>query len=338
VSPADPEVGPRELLILRSAGLVPAGGYATAVGVVRDDVFWARWGRRALLALGAGQFLAGLVFFFAYNWNDLPDLAKFAVVETGLVIAAGGALLIGLDRAVGQTLLIAASVMTGLLLAVMGQTYQTGADAFELFVAWAVLILPWTFVSRSAVHWLLWLVVAEIALALYGGQVLLVVHYVSEGEVWVLVGATLALALAGREVAVRHGFAWLSRHWTRLVPLFAAAAVLFIPAAAHVVDAEEFGSPALCLAAFLLMIVGAVCVYWRLRPDFAALVIAIAFANAFFICVGYRLIDEAIGFDFDDTVPALASFGAMIAWGIAGTGGTAVAMRRLRRALQGAPA
>ena len=96
---------------------------------------------RALLALGVGQFLAGVVFFFAYNWNDLSDIAKFAVIETALAIALGGALLIGLDRVFGQMLLIAASVLTGVLLAVIGQVYQTGADVFELFAAWAVLIL-----------------------------------------------------------------------------------------------------------------------------------------------------------------------------------------------------
>ena len=67
-----------------------------------------------------------------------------------MAAAAGGALLAGLDRAFGQVLLIAGSVLTGVLLAVIGQAYQTGADVFELFVAWAVLILPWVFVSRSA--------------------------------------------------------------------------------------------------------------------------------------------------------------------------------------------
>jgi uncharacterized membrane protein len=335
---ADSVLGPRAVSILRSAGLVSARGYVAAVQAVLDEAFWARWARRALLALGAGQFLAGVVFFFAYNWNDLSDLVKFAVVEAGLVIAAGGALLIGLDRAFGQVLLIAASVLTGVLLAVIGQVYQTGADVFELFVAWAVLILPWTLASRSAVHWALWLVVAEIALALYGGQVLTVVSGVSLGDVWVLAGATVALALAAREVAVQHGFVWLGAHWTRLVLVFAAAAILFIPAASHTVDAEDLGSPALCLAAFLAMILGAGWVYWRARPDFAALVIVIAFADAFFICVGYRLIDEVIGFDVDDVAPALASLGAMIIWAIAGTGSAGMAMRRLRGTLQGAPA
>ncbi|WP_119301280.1 DUF2157 domain-containing protein [Dongia deserti] len=338
MSPADPELGLRELQILRSAGLVSARGYAAAVSVVRDEAFWARWGRHALLTLGAGQFLAGVVCFFAYNWDDLSDLAKFAVIETALVIAAGGALLIGLDRAFGRVLLVAASVLTGVLLAVIGQVYQTGADVFELFVAWAVLILPWVFVSRSAVHWMLWLVVAEVALALYASQVLVVVSDVTSGEMWVLVGATIALALAGREFAVQYGLSWLSAHWTRLVLLFAATVILFIPAAAHAVDAGRFGSPALCLAAFLLMIIAAAALYWHLWRDFAALVIVIAVADAFFICIGFRLIDEAIGFDFDDAAPALASLGAMIVWAIAGTGSAALAMRRLRGTLQGAPA
>jgi uncharacterized membrane protein len=288
--------------------------------------------------LGAGQFLAGVVFFFAYNWNDLSDLTKFAVVEAALVIAAAGALLIGIDRAFGQVLLVAASVLTGVLLAVIGQIYQTGADLFELFAAWAVLILPWVLVSRNAAHWLLWLCVAETGLALFGGQVLMVVTSVDQGDVWVLVGATLALALVGRELAVQRGLAWLSAHWTRLVLLLAVVAVLFVPAAAHAVDVEEFGSPAVCRIAFQANNAGASWVYWGIWPDFGALVLVIAFADAFFICVGYRLIDEAIGFDFEDAAPALTSFGAMIAWGIAGTGTAALAMRRLRGRLQGAAA
>lgn len=335
---ADPDLGPRDLQVLRSAGLVSARGYAAAVGAVRDETFWARWGSRALLALGAGQFLAGVVFFFAYNWNDLSDIAKFTTVEAALLIAVAGALLVGLDRVFGQTLLIAASVLTGVLLAVIGQVYQTGADAFELFAVWALFILPWVIVSRSAVHWLLWLVVAETALALYGGQVLMVVSGVNLGEVWVLVGVTVALALVGRELAVRYGLAWLSAHWTRLVLLFASLVALFIPAAAHVVDIDEFGSAPLCLAAFLVVMAGAGAAYWRFSPDFAALVIVIGFADAFFICIGFRLIDEAIGFDFDDAVPALAGFGSMIIWAIGGTGTAALAMRRLRAGLRGAPA
>jgi uncharacterized membrane protein len=338
VTVSDPELGAGELRRLRAAGLISARGYVAANDAVRDEASWARWGRHALLALGAGQFLAGIVFFFAYNWNDLTDIGKFATVETALVIAAGGALLVGIDRAFGQVLSIAASVLTGVLLAVIGQVYQTGADAFELFVAWAVLILPWAVVSRSAVHWLLWLIVADVALALYGEQVLTVVHAVTHGDVWVLVGATVVVALALREIAVRKGYDWLVPHWTRLVLLSAALAILFVPAASHALDIEDVGSASLCLAAFILVLLGGSWTYWRVMPDFAALVIIIGFADAFFICLGYRGIDETIGFDFDDLAPALTSFGAMIIWAIAGTGSAALAMRRLRAGLREAQA
>jgi uncharacterized membrane protein len=337
VSPAGSEVGPSELQALRSAGLVSARGYAAAVDAVRDEAFWARWGMRALLALGVGQFLAGVVFFFAYNWNDLSDIAKFAVVETALAIAVGGALLIGLDRVFGQMLLIAASVLTGVLLAVIGQMYQTGADAFELFLAWAALILPWTIISRHAAHWLLWLVVAETALVLYCEQVLVPINELPSELVWVLVGATIAMALAGRELAVHRGVAWLSGHWTRLVLLFAGLVALFAPAAGQMIDVDTFKVGSLCVGAFVLAAGAASAMYWRARTDFAALVIVIGFVDVFVVCVGYRVIDEAIGFDFDDVAPALTSFGAMIAWAIAATGSAAVIMRRLRGNLQAVP-
>ena len=41
-----------------------------------------------------------------------------------------------------------AAVAVGALLAVFGQTYQTGADPFELFLTWALLIVPWTLAAR----------------------------------------------------------------------------------------------------------------------------------------------------------------------------------------------
>jgi uncharacterized membrane protein len=289
------------------------------------------------LALGVGQLLAGVVFFFAYNWNDLSDIAKFAVIEVALAVAVGGALLAGLDRAFGQMLLIAASVLTGVLLAVIGQVYQTGADVFELFAVWAVFILPWTIISRHPVHWLLWLVVAEVAFVLYAEQVLVPIEDMPEELIWVMAGATIALALAAREWAVQRGMAWLAAHWTRLVLLFAAIAALFAPAAAQMFDVDNLKAGAVCVAAFLLAALVASTMYWRRWPDFPALIIVIGFIDAFVVCVGYRVIDEGIGFDLNDVGPALSSLSAMIVWAIAATGSAALVMRRLRGSLQEAP-
>ena len=338
MTPPETEIELGDLQALRSSGLIAARRYPTAVDAIRDEALWARWGLRALLVLGAGQFLTGVVFFFAYNWNDLSDVAKFAVVEGALAIAALGALAVGLDRIFGQMLLIAASLLTGVLLAVIGQTYQTGADVFELFLAWAVLILPWTAISRSAVQWLLWLVVAEVALWLYCEQVPMVVGGMTWDELSVLSGATVALALVARELAVRIGWLWLGAHWTRLVLLFAATLIFFVAAANYVLDIDPLKVPVQCVSAFVAASIASVFVYWRKLPDFAALVIAIAFADALFICVGIRLIDESIGFSFSDADTGLTSLGAMILWAIAGTGGSAMAMRRLRGELRKAGA
>ena len=90
----------------------------------------------------------------------------------------------------------------------------------------------------------------------------------------------------------------------------------------------------MCVAAFLLSVLAAFALYWGLWRDFPALVIVIGFVDAFVVCVGYRVIDEGIGFDLNDVGPALSSLGAMIAWAIAATGSAALAMRRLRGSLQ----
>mgnify|MGYP001054986482 CR=1 FL=1 len=332
------EIGLGDLQALRGAGLIAAQRYPTAVNAIRDEAFWVRWGLRALLALGAGQFLAGVVFFFAYNWNDLSDIAKFAIVEGALAIAALGALVVGLDRMFGQVLLSAASLLTGVLLATIGQVYQTGADVFELFLAWAALILPWTLISRSAVQWLLWLVVAEVALWLYCEQVPMVVGGMTEDELSVLSGATIVLALIAREIAVRLGCLWLGAHWTRLVLLFAAILILFMAAAGSVLDIYTAEAPALCIGVFAAVSVAGAFVYWRKLPDFAALVIIIAFVDALFICIGFRLIEESIGFSWSQAGTGLGSLGAMILWAIASTGGSAMAMRWLRSDLRAAGA
>nr|HMN80257.1 DUF2157 domain-containing protein [Burkholderiaceae bacterium] len=79
---------------------------------------------------------------------------------------AGGWYL-GLTRTAGRALLTLAIVLIGPLLALFGQTYQTGADTFELFRGWALLALPWTLASCFAPAWLVWLGIVEIGLLAY---------------------------------------------------------------------------------------------------------------------------------------------------------------------------
>ena len=84
VFPFRPLQGSALVHALLRAGLIAPERYLEALRTVRDDRFWRHWGRRVLLALAVGQILAGIVFFFAFNWADLPPFAKLGVIQAGL--------------------------------------------------------------------------------------------------------------------------------------------------------------------------------------------------------------------------------------------------------------
>ena len=327
----------RDVNALRSHGLIPAARYFAAASAVRDERAWARWAGRAILAIGAGHLLAGIVSFFAYNWHELQAPYKFAIVESALVIALAAAWYAGIERAVGQALLIAASILVGVLLAVIGQVYNTDADAFTLFVAWAVLILPWTLASRSAAHWTVWLVVLYLALSFYGEQVLIPEGRVTELALEVGLGVLAALVLALREAVVRKGLSWLAAGWTRIGLLIAALGLLFWPAVGYLLDwlYGEQGGVFAVLAFIVALALGAVA-YRRWLPDFAATTTVIGFALLFVIAVGYRVIDEAVGFDGDEAL-LVASAGLLVLWSVAAMGLAAKLLQLLRRNMEPQP-
>ncbi len=126
---------------------------------------WAGLLDRALLAIGAGLCVAAVIYFFAGNWADLPDAAKLGAAMAAVAGAAGWALYAP-ERRSGRVALTAAAGLTGALLAVYGQIYQTGADAWTLFAAWSALLVPWVLASRDEPLITLWLVVGTLALAL----------------------------------------------------------------------------------------------------------------------------------------------------------------------------
>jgi len=320
-----------DLYRLRSAGLVDAASFPDAVSRVRDDAFWTVWAHRALLAIGVAHVLAGIVFFFAYNWADLPPMAKFAIVEVALVLTASGALIAGIGTLPGQALLVAASVLVGVLLAVVGQAYQTGADAFELFVAWTLLVLPWTLFSRSAAQWFTWLAVAYVAAWTYCVQVLIPMKWLDDGNMMLLVGALPAVALILREAAVRLGFEWMAAIWTRYLLLFAAMGHFFVAASAYVLKFHGH-DPAWSLAVFGVALAVGLWFYRLVRPDFPAFSLLVAYGGFFLMVAGGRVIFE--GFDRE----VVAGFALMTLWCVGIAGGMGKLLLALRAGNRGSGA
>ena len=135
-------------------------------GYLPDAAAWRRFGNLALLAAGSLLVLAGIVFFFAFNWAALHRFAKMALVALPLALSAALAARLMPQRA-GQAWLGAAVVLTGVLLAVIGQIYQTGADSELLFAGWAALTLPWVAAGCAPWLWLFWLLIVNVALGLF---------------------------------------------------------------------------------------------------------------------------------------------------------------------------
>jgi len=146
---------------------------ATHLEVYPSKRTWLMFFDKALLIIGAVALVLSLVFFIAYNWQNIGKMGKFALAEGALVITI--ALYVALSfrqlrqrfQLIRQLLLLIASIITGSLLALFGQVYQTGADTWQLFFGWALLITPWVLIARFPTLWLLWLGLINACLLLY---------------------------------------------------------------------------------------------------------------------------------------------------------------------------
>lgn len=121
---------------------------------------WVNFAMTALMAVGTGLVLSGIIFFFAYNWADLHHLTKLGIIATAIAALAIGACFCRKNRLAQQMLLLGASVMVGVLMAVYGQSYQMQADSG--FLVWALFILLWAIVADFDPLWLVFAIVLQV--------------------------------------------------------------------------------------------------------------------------------------------------------------------------------
>jgi uncharacterized membrane protein len=218
-----------------------------------------------LLFTGAALSVSGVIFFFAYNWANLGKFSKLGLLELSIIAAILGARKLG-DCIGGQVLLIISVVLVGPLLAVYGQTYQTGADSYELFLGWLVLTLPWVVLARVPSLWMLSLTLLNTAFLLYWAQVM-----TGRFEFGKSVLDFLALILINAtpwalwEFLRQRGVSWLSPRWpARLMAVASNTSIVvcltvMIVGEAH--DTARYG----ILAAFIgVGIIGGSVIYYRM--------------------------------------------------------------------------
>lgn len=214
----------QQLISLIQQGAIPPQRIRDALavtGVLPDAASWRRFIDRLLLWLGCLALCAAVVFFIAYNWQAMGRFSKFALVEVPIVLAIIGYWRIGSDTMAGKLALLLASILVGVLLALYGQTYQTGADSWQLFFTWSCLLLPWLLIGRFAALWILWVSLINLSIILYYQSITGVFWLAADSAAHMLWPLFIfnSLALAVWEFLATR-WQWLAQRWTvRLLAL-----------------------------------------------------------------------------------------------------------------------
>lgn len=224
---------------------------------------WRNFLSRLLLWIGIVLVASSAIFFFAYNWQSLHRFGKFGLAEIILAAAVIAAWQFGIERPAGKAALLGAGLMTGALLALLGQTYQTGADTFELFAFWAILILPWVIAARFVPLWLMWIGLLNLSVSMYfqaRAWGMLRVLFGESGMMWGLFGLNI-VALAVWELGLVREISWLNRWGARVLATLAGGFATIIGILA-VMNSPQMGAWAI-LAYFAWML--AMYANYRLR-------------------------------------------------------------------------
>lgn len=205
---------PRSQLIdLIEQGAIPTdkiGDALNAAKIAPDGKAWRAFIEHLLLWLGGLALAFALMFFIAYNWDAIGRFAKFGMVEACMVLAIAGYCWFDDHSAAGRISLFAATICLGVVLALYGQTYQTGADPWQLFCNWALLMLPWAIIGRFAALWIVWIALLNVSIVLY--------YQTFEGMFWLMLipetGILWLTFLFNTLVLTAWEFLTKTRHWS----------------------------------------------------------------------------------------------------------------------------
>ncbi len=153
---------------------------------------WQKFLQLLFLGLGVSFMAAGVIFFFAYNWADLHKFIKLSLIGSLLFSCSLLAIFSKLNTLLKKALLTSAAILVGVLLAVFGQVYQTGANAYDLFLNWTLFVALWAIIANFAPLWTLLITLLNITVILYSEQI---AHHWSEVFFYTILFAMNAVIL-----------------------------------------------------------------------------------------------------------------------------------------------
>jgi predicted Zn finger-like uncharacterized protein len=261
-------------------------------GALPGPAEWRRFLDALALWLGAICLAAAVIFFFAYNWQELGRFTRFGLVEGLLAAAVLAAWRLGVERTAGKAALLVATLLVGALLALVDQTYQTGADPWELFATWAAFALPWVAIARFAPLWLLLLALVNLAVGFYYHAFAGLFGLLFGTEtLWWLLTAVNTAALAAWEAAAGRGTAWLAQRWAPRLVATASLGYATLLAAWAIVDHDS--SEVAALIGYPLLLAGAYAVYrHRIRDLYVLALGVLSLIVVVAVFLGNHLLDH----------------------------------------------
>lgn len=234
--------------------------------VTPDGQSWRIFIDYLLLWLGALALAFAAMFFIAYNWNDLGRYAKFGMMEGLIVLTVLAYWKLDKDKVPAKVSLLMASIFLGVLLALYGQTYQTGADPWQLFFNWALLMLPWAIIGRFPAIWILWIGLINLSITLYfmAFRNMFWMMFDSEVEMlwWVFIFNTVVLVVWE---LLENKWVWLAQRWaTRLLAVVNGTAITWLVLYA-IFDSRQGGAVSTMI--WMVWLAGLYFVYRMKKPD-----------------------------------------------------------------------
>ncbi len=187
-------------------------------------------------------------------------------------------------------------------MAVFGQIYQTGADAYQLFVGWSLLISGWVVISNFLPIWTIFILLINTSLILYWNQIVSTRFEIQVKLYELLTIVNLAFLIC-YEVYQNKKIEWIKGRWFSRIIYMSIAIYLILSMMMYIFDfnkAEKTDIIAIfCPLLFILFFSMSFFYYQKFKKDL--FILTIAFLSCIIILtsfIGKQIVQGAESFIF----------------------------------------
>lgn len=232
-----------------------------------------------------------LVNWIAANWSHMnPDTRLILVQSVFMAAVLIAFIACWRYKNLADFTIQFAALVIGALLALIGQIYQTGADSWYLFAAWAILITPWLILLRTIFITITWALLFNITVFLYTTSSPIIMLWLTDGNLYLIL---INLIFLCASLLFRD---YLHDNWGILNKVFASAIAVFLFLNLLQLQFSENITRLIInyAAAFLLL---GIAYYWftqKIRDLFIVSMIFVS-AIAFTSLIIFQLADDIFG-------------------------------------------